>query len=122
MMIKKTLYIGKSKTHLVLPRPWNSFIHGHYHDAPFSPADTRKRKSSIMLHLLVGSHADGVVAAVESDELGLEHDISVDLEAAVDGLETAETGCNSLLAMDSHLDCVKKGSTYSDQWHQRPRS
>lgn len=37
------------------------------------------------------SHADGVVAAVERDELGLEHDITIDLQAGCNGLETTET-------------------------------
>lgn len=45
------------------------------------------------MHLLVGSHAEGVVASVEGDELGLEHDISVDLEVAGDSLDTSETSC-----------------------------
>ncbi len=43
-----------------------------------------------MLHLLVRSHTDGVVSTVEGHELGLEHDVAVDLEAGCDGLETAE--------------------------------
>lgn len=38
----------------------------------------------------MGSHADGVVSSVEGDELRLEHDVSVDLEVALDGLDTAE--------------------------------
>lgn len=39
---------------------------------------------------LVRRHADGVVSAVEGDELRFEHDVAVDLEIGLDGLETAE--------------------------------
>lgn len=44
-------------------------------------------------YLLVGSHADGVVASVEGDELRLEHDVAVDLERGRRGLETAKATC-----------------------------
>jgi hypothetical protein len=36
------------------------------------------------------SHADGVVSTVESNELGLEHDVTVDLEVGCNRLETTE--------------------------------
>jgi hypothetical protein len=40
--------------------------------------------------LVVWGHADGVVASVEGDELGLEEDVSVDLEVGGGSLDTAE--------------------------------
>lgn len=42
---------------------------------------------------LVRGHADGVVSTVEDDEVGLEHDVAVDLERRGGGLKTAEAGC-----------------------------
>lgn len=44
-------------------------------------------------YLLMGSHADRVVAAVERHELRLEHDVAVDLERGCGGLETAKASC-----------------------------
>jgi hypothetical protein len=36
------------------------------------------------------SHSNGVVSTVERNELGLEHDVAVDLEVGRNGLETTE--------------------------------
>jgi hypothetical protein len=38
----------------------------------------------------MGSHSDGVVSTVEGHELGLEHDVAVDLQIGCNGLETAK--------------------------------
>lgn len=48
--------------------------------------------STLDLESLVGSHSDGVVPSVESDELRFEHDVAIDLEAGGRGLESAEAG------------------------------
>lgn len=43
--------------------------------------------------LLVLSQAEGVVAAVEGNELRLEENVTVDAEVALGGLNTAEASC-----------------------------
>lgn len=43
------------------------------------------------------SETQRVVAAVEGNELGLEHDVTVDLEVGVDGLDTSEAGGTGLV-------------------------
>ncbi len=40
---------------------------------------------------LMRRHADRVIPTIEGDELRFEHDVAVDLERGLDGLETAET-------------------------------
>ena len=46
-----------------------------------------------MLHLSIGRHAYGVVASMESDKLGFEHQVSIDTKAALGrGLKTTKAG------------------------------
>lgn len=45
----------------------------------------------------MGCHANRVVSTVESDELGFEHDITVNLEIGSGSLETSETGCERVM-------------------------
>lgn len=47
-------------------------------------------------HLQMGRHADGIVARIEGDEVGFEHDVAIDLERGRDRLQAAETGCSAL--------------------------
>lgn len=48
------------------------------------------RTLPVLHYLLVLSQAEGVVPAVEGDELGLEENVTVDAEVALGGLDTAE--------------------------------
>lgn len=45
----------------------------------------------------MGCHSKGVVSSVEGDELGLEHDVTIDLEVAGGGLKTSEAGWKEYL-------------------------
>lgn len=59
-----------------------------------TPRPTPNKGSiKLLFFLLVLSQAEGVVAAVEGDELGLEEDVAVDAEGGVAArLETTEAG------------------------------
>lgn len=45
----------------------------------------------------MGCHSNGIVSSVESDELGLEHDVTIDLESGGGGLKTSEAGWKEYL-------------------------
>lgn len=56
-------------------------------------SDNTCRTLCVLHYLLVLSQAEGVVPAVEGNELRLEENVTVDAEVALGGLNTAEAGC-----------------------------
>ena len=78
----KSLYINKRNTRFIpvfhIQYPLFQFTHDLF--------ITIGRK----WHLLMRSHSNRVISSIESHELRLEHDVSVDLKVALDGLDTSE--------------------------------
>ena len=67
-------------------------IHLHHSTPSTIPSSPYQYTRPRIRLRLVGSHSDGVVPSVESDELRFEHDIAIDLEVGGRGLESAEAG------------------------------
>lgn len=60
-------------------------------------------------------HSDRVVPSVERDELRFEHDVSVDLQRGVCGLDAAETGCGG----EGLLVCVPREGDGKEKGKER---
>lgn len=62
-------------------------------------------------HLIVGCHANRVVAPIESHELGLEENVTIDLKIRSGTLDCPEAGCSKLVSFRAlkHSEMWKEG-------------